>query len=54
MLGAPEWFAQTIGRSPSQAVVGHIDPTAQQPMSYASANEGKPHWLLSAFSSEKK
>jgi adhesin transport system outer membrane protein len=54
MLGAPEWFAQRTGRSPSQAVVAHVDPTAQQPMSYASGNEGKPHWLLSAFPSDRK
>ncbi|MEH2507291.1 adhesin transport system outer membrane protein [Bradyrhizobium sp. AZCC 1578] len=54
MLGAPEWFAQKQGRSPSQAVVNHVDPTAQLSMSYASAHEGKPYWLLSAFPSEKK
>ncbi|OCK61504.1 TolC family outer membrane protein [Bradyrhizobium sp. LMTR 3] len=54
MLGAPEWFAQKHGRSPSQAVVAHVDPTAQLSMSYASAYEGRPYWLLSAFPSEKK
>ncbi|MDE5452830.1 TolC family outer membrane protein [Bradyrhizobium sp. CSA112] len=54
MLGAPEWFAQKYGRSPSQAVAAHVDPTTQLSMSYASAYEAKPYWLLSAFPSEKK
>lgn len=54
MLGAPDWFAQTVSRSASAAAVGHVDPTAQKSMSYASADEGKPHWLLSAFHSGNK
>jgi adhesin transport system outer membrane protein len=53
MLGAPEWFAQKNGLSPN-LVTTHVDPTVQPSMSYASANEGKPHWLLSAFPSDRK
>jgi len=53
MLGAQEWFAQKSGRSPGQ-VTTHVDPTAQSSMSYASANDGTPHWLLSAFPSDRK
>jgi adhesin transport system outer membrane protein len=52
MLGAREWFAQKGGRSPGKAA--YADPTGQQSVSYASANTGKPHWLMSAFPSEKR
>ena len=53
MLGASEWFAQKNGRNPSQ-VDAHVDPTVPQAMSYASADRGKPFWLLSAFPVEQK
>ena len=53
MLGAPEWFAQKSGRSPSQLAT-YVDPAVRSSLSYASANDGKPHWLLSAFPSDKK
>jgi adhesin transport system outer membrane protein len=53
MLGAPEWFAQKNGLAPD-LVTSHVDPTVQPSMSYASANGGKPHWLLSAFPSDRK
>ena len=53
MLGAPEWFAQKNGLAPN-LVTSHVDPTVQPSMSYASANDGKPHWLLSAFPSNRK
>jgi adhesin transport system outer membrane protein len=54
MLGASEWFAQKGGRNPGPANA-HVDPTASQSMmSYASADNGKPFWLLSAFPVEQK
>ena len=51
MLGALEWFAQKNG--PDQ-VVAHVDPTGQGTMSYASTEQGKPFWLLTAFPSDQK
>ena len=53
LLGASEWFAQQKGKGP-ESVVAHVDPTGQQPMSYASTEKGKPHWLLTAFPSGQK
>jgi adhesin transport system outer membrane protein len=53
MLGAPEWFAQKNGLAPN-LVTSHVDPTVQPSMSYASANDDKPHWLLSAFPPNRK
>ena len=54
MLGAPEWFAQKNGLHPGQ-VDAHIDPTVtRSAMSYASADRGKPFWLLSAFPVEQR
>lgn len=53
MLGAPEWFAQKRGYEPSQTIA-HVDPTVGQSMSFAPSDQGKPHWLLSAFASTKK
>jgi len=51
MLGALEWFAQKNG--PDQ-VVAHVDPTGQGTRSYASTEQGKPFWLLTAFPSDQK
>lgn len=53
MLGASEWFAQKNGSKPNQAAA-HVDPTAEQSMSFAETGDGKPYWLLSAFPSDKK
>ncbi|MBR1212622.1 TolC family outer membrane protein [Bradyrhizobium sp. JYMT SZCCT0180] len=53
MLGAPEWFAQKRGYEPSQTIA-HVDPTVGQSMSFAPSDQGKPHWLLSAFASARK
>ena len=54
MLGASEWFAQKNGRNPSLGEA-HVDPTVPpSTMSYASADKGKPFWLLSAFPIEPK
>lgn len=52
ILGASEWFAQKSGRAPQQTMA-YVDPTSQS-MSYAPADAGKPHWLLSAFPIEPK
>jgi adhesin transport system outer membrane protein len=54
MLGASEWFAQKNGHEPNQAAAAHVDPTAQQSMSFAATGDGKPYWLLSAFPSDPK
>jgi len=51
MLGAREWFAQNKPRStnePAELASG------QQPMAYAAAEQGKPHWLLTLFPADKK
>jgi adhesin transport system outer membrane protein len=53
LLGAPEWFAEKNGQNPGQ-LAAHVDPTVTQSMSFASANKGKPFWLLSAFPVEPK
>lgn len=53
MLGASEWFAEKNGRSP-ETVVAHVDPTGQGAMSYASTEQRKPFWLLTAFPSDPK
>jgi len=53
VVGASEWFAEKSGRNPS-LVTAHVDPTMGQSTSYASVDDGKPHWLLSAFAAEKK
>jgi adhesin transport system outer membrane protein len=53
LLGAAEWFAEKDGRNPGQ-LAAHVDPTVQQSTSYASADRGKPFWLLSAFPIEPK
>jgi adhesin transport system outer membrane protein len=54
MLGASEWFAQKSGHKPAPAVA-LVDPTvSHSAMSYASADNGKPSWLLTAFPVEPK
>jgi adhesin transport system outer membrane protein len=55
LFGAPEWFAQNNkGQIPNEPTVLYGDTAAQQPMSYASAEPGKPLWLLSAFPRDQK
>lgn len=52
MVGASEWFAAKSGRNPSQ-VAALVDPTVGQSTSFASLDDGKPYWLLSAFAAAK-
>jgi outer membrane protein, adhesin transport system len=55
LFGAPEWFAQNNkGQIPNEPTVLYGDTTPQEPMSYASAEPGKPLWLLSAFPRDQK
>jgi adhesin transport system outer membrane protein len=55
LFGASEWFAQNNkGQIPNEPTVLYGDTAAQQPMSYASAEPGKPLWLLSAFPRDQK
>ncbi len=61
--GVAEWFAQNKARSSDEPVVLrgtdapvvlHGDGAGQQSMSYAAAEPGKPLWLQTAFSPDKK
>ncbi len=54
LFGASEWFAQNKSRVPDEPTVLYGDTAPQQPMSYASAEPGKPLWLLSAFPRDQK
>ena len=55
LFGASEWFAQNNeGLVPNEPTVLYGDTAGQQPMSYASAEPGKPLWLLSAFPRDQK
>ncbi|MBR1120581.1 TolC family outer membrane protein [Bradyrhizobium lablabi] len=48
MLGAMEWFAEKGGQRPD-TTLAHVDPTATQTMSFASADKDKPYWLQTVF-----
>jgi outer membrane protein, adhesin transport system len=56
LFGASEWFTQNQnkGQIPNEPTVLYGDTAGQQPMSYASAEPGKPLWLLSAFPRDQK
>jgi adhesin transport system outer membrane protein len=52
LLGVKEWFAQKNGQQPQSEP--HVDPTGTPgALAYASADRGKPLWLLSAVPPEK-
>src|SRR3954452_22094078 len=51
LIGVSQWFAEKSGRTPGPDIA-FVDPTASS-MSYAADTRGKPHWLLSAFPTER-
>jgi adhesin transport system outer membrane protein len=54
MIGASQWFTQQ-NKAPTadQPTVLYGD-AGQQPLSYASTDQGKPLWLLTAFPNDRK
>ena len=56
MLGAMEWFAEKGGHRIGAPLptLAHVDPTASRSMSYASTEQDKPFWLLTAFPAGQK
>jgi adhesin transport system outer membrane protein len=53
MIGVSEWLAQKKAPATDQPTVLYGD-AGQQPLSYASTEQGKPSWLLTAFPTDRK
>jgi len=53
MIGVSEWLAEKKAPAPDQPTVLYGDG-GQQPLSYASTEQGKPSWLLTAFPTDRK
>jgi outer membrane protein, adhesin transport system len=53
MTGVTEWLAQKRS-SANGPVVLNGDASGQRTTSYAAADQGKPHWLLTAFPQDQK
>lgn len=55
MIGVSEWLAAKKAPATDQPTVLYGDGDAgQQPLSYASTEQGKPFWLLTAFPTDRK
>jgi adhesin transport system outer membrane protein len=54
MIGASQWFAQQKKAPAADQPTVLYGDAGQQPLSYASTDQGKPLWLLTAFPNDRK